>query len=357
MTKRARGSAAVPAVNDQVTQATTVIQEANAEPEINPIVAVVNTQVAEPENINPNVAVVNAQVALVAQVADAIDAEEVADTHDRAVAADSMASPSKRGPGSGLTPPPSPVPVPPSSPSTNRERFRASMMPSQITCDLSGVSTEAGIRWSFQAIVIVVYPAAVNPLRRHVLLSDGRGVVGVTVWNANVNLFGFSSIGQMAHLTKVSITVHNNVRGLTLNKESTVTLSEGSGHFAHTWWRSFLSQPPMAAINFHDSKENHIVNVSGILGSVSSEAKVVRNETKMLLTLKLVDRTGIVLVRSWNHSEAQFAQMVDKPILLKRLRVTAFASTKIGELLDGAGTVVHDGAFAGSEDLERFWQE
>jgi hypothetical protein len=51
------------------------------------------------------------------------------------------------------------------------------------------------------------------------------------------------------------------------------------------------------------------------------------------------------------------AQFVDKPILLKRLRVTAFASTKIGELLDGAGTIVHDGAFAGSDDLELCWKE
>ena len=351
MSKRARGSVAIQEVAKEQAAAAAEVEVTQEATDVQVI------QKANTENINPNVAVVAAEAALVAQVADAIEAEEVADTQDRAVAADSLASPSKRGPGAGLTPPPSPVPGPPSSPATNRERFRASMMPSQITCDLSGVSTEAGLRWSFQAIVIVVYPAAVNPMRRHVLLSDGRGTVGVTVWNANVNLFGFSSIGQMAHLTKISITVHNNVRGLTLNKESTVTLSEGSGHFAHTWWRSFLSQPPMAAINFHDSKENHIVNVSGILGSVSSEAKVVRNETKMLLTLKLVDRTGIVLVRSWNHSEAQFAQFVDKPILLKRLRVTAFASTKIGELLDGAGTVVHDGAFAGSEDLVRFWQE
>ena len=351
MSKRARGSVAIQEVAKEQAAAAAEVEVTQEATDVQVI------QKANTENINPNVAVVAAEAALVAQVADAIEAEEVADTQDRAVAADSLASPSKRGPGAGLTPPPSPVPGPPSSPATNRERFRASMMPSQITCDLSGVSTEAGLRWSFQAIVIVVYPAAVNPMRRHVLLSDGRGTVGVTVWNANVNLFGFSSIGQMAHLTKISITVHNNVRGLTLNKESTVTLSEGSGHFAHTWWRSFLSQPPMAAINFHDSKENHIVNVSGILGSVASEAKVVRNETKMLLTLKLVDRTGIVLVRSWNHTEAQFAQFVDKPILLKRLRVTAFASTKIGELLDGAGTIVHDGAFAGSDDLERFWQE
>ena len=288
-----------------------------------------------------------AEAILIAQVADAIEAEEVADAAD--AAAKTMPTPKLE--------PSDRVPTLPASPASNRERFRAAMMPSQVTCDLSSVSTEAGLRWSFMAIVIVVYPASQNPLRRHVLLSDGHGTVGVTVWNTHVNLFGFSSVGQMAHLTKVSITVHNNNRGLSLNKESSVTLSEGNGHFAHTWWHSFLKQPPMAAIHFHDSKENHIVNVAGILGSVHKELKSVRNESKDLLTLKIVDRTGVIMVRSWNHSDAQFAHFIDKPILLRRVRVTAFANVKIGELLDGTGTITQPSPFEGSADLEQFWRE
>ena len=46
-----------------------------------------------------------------------------------------------------------------------------------------------------------------------------------------------------------------------------------------------------------------------------------------------------------------------KPIRLIRLHVTALAIVKIGELLDGTGTIVIDGLFAESDALEQFWQE
>lgn len=95
--------------------------------------------------------------------------------------------------------------APPASPATNRERFRAASMPAQISCDLSCVQPDPGMRFSFQAIVLIVYPAQINPVRRHVLLADGYGVAGVTIWNANVNAFSNESIGRMAHFTKMSL--------------------------------------------------------------------------------------------------------------------------------------------------------
>lgn len=93
----------------------------------------------------------------------------------------------------------------PASPATNRERFRAASMPAQISCDLSSVQPDPGMRFSFQAMVLIVYPAQTNPVRRHVLLADGYGVAGVTVWNANVNAFSNDSIGRMAHFTKMAL--------------------------------------------------------------------------------------------------------------------------------------------------------
>ena len=97
----------------------------------------------------------------------------------------------------------------PASPATNRERFRAASMPAQVSCDLSSVQPDPGMRFSFQAIVIIIYPAQTNPMRRHVLLADGFGVAGVTVWNANVNAFSNDSIGRMAHFTKMSLVCCN----------------------------------------------------------------------------------------------------------------------------------------------------
>jgi hypothetical protein len=261
----------------------------------------------------------------------------------------------------------------PPSPATNRERFRAASMPAQISCDLSCVQPETGMRFSFQAIVLIVYPAQSSPVRRHVLLADGYGVAGVTVWNANVNAFSNESIGRMAQFTKMSLVryknpfksqfihafcqvVHNGTRSISMNKESTVSFTDGNGHFAHTWWHAIPAQKATAAIHFVECKENSVVNIEGILGSVCSEWKLVRNEQKELLTIRIVDRTGIIQVRSWNHSASSFEHLVDQPIRINRVRVAGFASTKVGELLDGKGSILVS-EFDGTADLTKFWSE
>ncbi len=244
----------------------------------------------------------------------------------------------------------------PASPASNRERFRASQMPSQVSCDLSTVSAEPGHRFTFQGIVMVVFPASTNPIRRHVMVGDGRGAVGITVWNAHVNAFSSDTVGHLLVVTKVSVVSHNGTRGITLNKESNVSFNTLADHFAVTWWQSILHQPAVSAILFCDTKDNVVVNVAGIVGSVTVEQKVVRSDTRDLVTIRLVDRTGIITLRTWNHSGDSFLPFVDAPVLFRRVRVTSFANQKTGELFDGSGTiVVHQ--FDGAEDLKAFWAE
>jgi hypothetical protein len=60
-------------------------------------------------------------------------------------------------------------------------------------------------------------------------------------------------------------------------------------------------------------------------------------------------------IRSWNHKDSDFRTYLDKPISLMRIRITSFATKKIGEMLDGNGTVSSP-VFFGSEDLARFWK-
>ncbi len=250
----------------------------------------------------------------------------------------------------------SPAVLPP-SPASNRDRFRASQMPSQVSCDLSGVAVEPGHRFTFQGIVLVVFPASANPVRRHVLVGDGRGVVGITVWNTHVNLFSTDSIGQLLVVTKVSVVIHNGTRGITLNKESAVNFNSLVDHFATVWWASILSCPAVSAISFCDIKDNSVVNVAGIIGSVSTEQKTVRSDARDLVTIKVVDRTGIITLRTWNHSGDAFLHWVDSPVLFRRVRVTSFASIKAGELFDGAGTIIQAAPFDGADDLKQFWAE
>ena len=243
------------------------------------------------------------------------------------------------------------------SPATNRDRFRASLMPAQITCDLSCVAVDPGHRFTFQGIVLVVFPSSANPLRRHVLIGDGRGVVGITVWNAHVNTFSSESVGQLLVVTKVSIVIHNGTRGITLNKESCVSFNALADHFASSWWLSIPKQPALSAVIFCDQKDNAVVNVAGILGSVSVEQKTVRSDARDLVTIKLVDRTGITTLRTWNHHGDMFLPLVDSPVMFQRVRVTSFASMKTGELFDGSGTIIIKDNFDGAADLKVFWSE
>ena len=249
------------------------------------------------------------------------------------------------------------VAVLPPSPASNRDRFRASQMPSQVTCDLSSVAVDPGHRFTFQGIVLVVFPASTNPVRRHVLVGDGRGVVGITVWNTHVNTFSTDSVGQLLVVTKVSVVIHNGTRGITLNKESTVQFNSLVDHFATVWWASILQQPGVSAILFCDQKDNSVVNVSGIIGSVSSEQKIVRSDARDLVIIKVVDCTGIITLRTWNHSSDAFLRLVDQPVMFRRIRVTSFASLKAGEVFDGNGTIIDSAPFDGSDDLQKFWAE
>ena len=245
----------------------------------------------------------------------------------------------------------------PLSPASNRDRFRASMMPAQVTCDLSNVIVEPGSRFTFQGIVLVVFPASTNPSRRHVLIGDGRGVVGITVWNAHVNSFSSESIGQLLVVSKVSVVVHNGTRGVTLNKESTVQFNTLTDHFATNWWQDILQQRAISAILFCDQKDNAVVNVAGIVGSVSVEQKTVRSDARDLVTIRLVDRTGVITLRTWNHHSDTFLPLVDSPVMFRRVRVTSFATQKTGELFDGSGTILDKSAFPGADDLAKFWSE
>jgi hypothetical protein len=82
----------------------------------------------------------------------------------------------------------------------------------------------------------------------------------------------------------------------------------------------------------------------------------VKNSEKSLLCMRITDRTGCIDVRSWCHSQDEFARFQERPVLFKRVRVTSFGGMKILELLDAGGTVATEN-FAGAADLRQYWLE
>lgn len=248
----------------------------------------------------------------------------------------------------------SPASVNPRSPSANRERFLKGFLPARTCCNLDLCKASPGTKFNLVAVCIAVFPATTNPDRRYIQMADSTGSVGVSVWNHNVHMFSSASVGRLVSLGKVLIGSHNNRKQLTMARDSTVQLMDDEQHIVSSWWKGLLDIPPHSCGSAHDVSDNSIIAVCGILGMVSVEVKMVNNVPKNLLSLHLVDASGKIDIRSWNHAPEAFADVTDRPILIRRVRVTSFAGTKLCELLDGAGSVLET-KFPGAQALEKFW--
>ena len=242
----------------------------------------------------------------------------------------------------------------PASPSSNRDRFLAGFVPARTCCNLDLCRAPAGNKFNLTAICVAVFPATASPERRYIQLADSTGAVGITVWNSNVAKFTNSTVGRLVQCHKVVIANHNGKKQLTMARDSTIEIFRDQQNSVQLWWDSLLISMPKSCGAVHDISDNQIVSVSGVLGLVSSEIKVVNGVEKTLTCLHLVDATGRLSVRSWNHGPEIFNQYVDRPLLLKRVRVVSFAGTKLCEIIDQDGTVISTD-FDGQASLMKFW--
>lgn len=242
----------------------------------------------------------------------------------------------------------------PASPGLNRAKFFSAHAAVSTVCNLDYSRASLGSKVFLTGILTAVYPASKNPDRRYILLSDATGTVGLTVWNANVAKFSSDGIGSIVHAEKLVLSQHNSKKTLTMTKESTIKCLTDPQNDLAIWWRDLASLAPVSLGEVQTLAENSIVSVAGILGFVTAESKNVGSELKTLTTLHMVDKTGSLPVRSWNRVPSILEIAVEKPILLQRIRITSFAGQKVGELLDGSGTIVVT-QFAGAAALAQFW--
>jgi hypothetical protein len=235
---------------------------------------------------------------------------------------------------------------------SNRDKFMSKMHVQSVGCCLDIVNVSPTVRLTFRGTVVVLYPPAVNPDRRYVICMDDTGATGITVWNDNVKLFSSNKIGCMVEITKMALSMHKGQKSLALTKESQI---EFLMDCPNVWWSDLMRAPPLAIMDVHSANENTILSLSGILGFLSTEEKVVRNSVVTLLIMRLVDRTGEIEVRSWNRKLSEFSHLREKPVMISRARVTAYAGTKMIELIDGpSGSVVTD-SFDQAYELSVFW--
>ena len=243
-------------------------------------------------------------------------------------------------------------------PGGNRARFMAGLQPSKVSCDLTSAPTNPGMRFSFEAILLVVYPARLTPPeRRYVELMDEYGTTGITVWNSYVHALKPTSVGCVVKFTRLSLTMHNGKKSLTMSKDSTMHLESPDHESQLTkWWSRLLMEPAITCAKFHDMSAGSVVNVSGILGFISQEEKMVNGETKMLLILYITDKTGKLEIRSWNHADVEFMAFRERPVLFNRVRVCMYAGNRTAELLTGNNGTKITTNFD-SRELETYWGE
>ena len=242
----------------------------------------------------------------------------------------------------------------------NRARFLAGVHPTQITCDLRNLPITPGLRFSFYGTIVVVYPPSSSPPERcYILLADDHGTTGITLWNAHVKQVGSFSVGCCAKFTRLALSTFNGKKSLTMGKDSTLTIE--SPYYTgpeSLWWRSVLKKAPLTASQFHEARDDDVVNVCGILGHISVEQKTVRGDSKNVVVLHLTDKTGNFEVRSWSHANTdQFLRYRERPIRIQRIRVSQYGSQKVGELLDGPGGSQFSEDFPETEGLAKYWDE
>ena len=242
----------------------------------------------------------------------------------------------------------------PASPASNRDRFLKGFLPARSCCNLDLCRSPVGTKFNLTAICTAVFPATVNPDRRYIQLADNTGSVGITVWNHNVAKFSSASVGQVVSLSKAVLGNHQGKKSLTMARDSSVAIVVDDQHAVALWWKSLLANGPLSCGAVHDVADNTIITISGVLGLVDSEVKIVNGVEKTLVSLHLVDSCGKVDIRTWNHSIDSFIQYVERPILVRRVRVASFAGTKLCELLDGSGSIIET-TFKGQTTLSQFW--
>lgn len=268
------------------------------------------------------------------------------------------------------------VSPPVGSPGRNKQLFLQSVTPQAMTCNLSKLSVSIALSWfhilsgavmpgigvklNLVAIVCATFPVQLGPpARRHVMLCDAHGVTGLTVWHADVNKFPREVLGGVVTVLRASVSIYQGKKSLVLNKDSSIEVDAVTTQSpAAMWWKSLAEQRPLSLADAQQQPDNSVISVYGVLAFVSNETKEVNGVLRNITTVHLASQTAKYQLRGWDLHEAVLSPikaMTDCVVAFRRVRVTSFATVKLGEILDSPmGTL-----FTPFEDpvLSRFWAE
>jgi hypothetical protein len=247
----------------------------------------------------------------------------------------------------------------PLSPGKNKQLFLAGVTPQSMNCDLRSVVPGVGVKLNLVAILLASFPAQPGPpARRHILLCDAAGSTGLTVWHSDVNKFPKDVLGGVVTVQRASVAIYQGKKSLVLNKDSSIEVDTVTPSPMATWWQSLAAVDPLPLSAAVSAADTSVISVFGVIAFIAFEVKTINGIERRVTTIHLASQTAKFQLRGWDLAatlEASVSRMQDCIVAVRRVRVTSFAETKIGEILDSPlGTL-----FTPFEDpaLAKFWSE
>jgi hypothetical protein len=175
-----------------------------------------------------------------------------------------------------------------------RAAHHASHQQKVITCNLSLIPpskcydaylqllmpiADAHQRIRLSGIVLVVYaPQQGPPARMYMLVGDGSGVAGVTVWGDTVSqLTGTANlIGQAVVLPGCTMSFYNGKRSLNVPRNHVVAFPNDSPHAQ--WWASKLQTAPLTTQQLLAEPDHAIVSIFAVCSGIRREEKTMRKQ-------------------------------------------------------------------------------
>jgi hypothetical protein len=138
---------------------------------------------------------------------------------------------------------------------------------------------DANQRIRLSGIVLVIYaPQQGPPARMYMLVGDGTGVAGDTVWGDTVSqLTGTANlIGQAVVFPGCTMSFYNGKRSLNVPRNHVVVFPNDSPHAQ--WWASKLQTAPLTTQQLLAEPDHAIVSLFAVCSGIRREEKTMRKQ-------------------------------------------------------------------------------
>jgi len=205
-----------------------------------------------------------------------------------------------------------------------------------------------------QAIVMLVHAPSPKDGSRILKMINANGSTNIRIGPNHASSFSHGNVGQMISFANLTFVGTDAAWSLSMQSDSTATFETHPTKCpVMKWWHAMLQIRPMCIVDVRHCDDGDIVNVSGMVCTVTSDFMKINSEEQDCWRMKLVDKSAFIDVVTRNPIPLS---VIDQPVLLQRAHVTTINGLKSLEVLMGTGSQwQYD--FTGAAELKQFWNE